>query len=189
MIAQRLPASMSLRLTKLWGSHNACQTRTHCSSGQGIVRPSLSGHRWVYGAPTVSERQPSSLPTHHPPPGTAADRPLGRNDDLRNGAPRRVPTSLQPDTALRRVGLGRSGSVDRAAQASVSRRRLEARCSPTKNPPCSGGFEQSMKPGNRSHPTKASSSLDAECGNRRPSFTTLTCKATRATSSTPLASE
>ncbi len=39
------------------------------------------------------------------------------------------------------------------------------------------------------HPTKASSSLDAERGSRRPSFATLTCKATRATSSTSFASE
>ena len=54
---------------------------------------------------------------------------------------RRVPTSLQPDPALRRVGPGRSGSVDRAAQASSSQRRLEARCPPTENPPCPGGFE------------------------------------------------
>lgn len=41
-----------------------------------------------------------------------------------------------------------------------------------------------MKPSSGSHPTKASSSLDTERGNRRPSFVTLTCKATRATSNT-----
>lgn len=35
------------------------------------------------------------------------------------------------------------------------------------------------------YPTKASSSSDAERGKRRPSFATLTCKATRATSVPP----
>jgi hypothetical protein len=40
-----------------------------------------------------------------------------------------------------RLGLGRSGSVDRGAQASPPRRHLEAGCPPTKNPPCPGGLE------------------------------------------------
>ncbi|SKC74660.1 hypothetical protein SAMN05446934_2833 [Paraburkholderia hospita] len=35
-----------------------------------------------------------------------------------------------------------------------------------------------------SYPNKASSSLDAEHGNRQPSIVMLTCKATRATSNT-----
>ncbi len=39
------------------------------------------------------------------------------------------------------------------------------------------------------HPIKASNSLNSERGSRRPSFATLTCKATRATSKTSLVSE
>src|SRR5690606_28340408 len=66
--------------------------------------PTPSGHGSLRGAAAVSEAETPSLSAHHPPQGTAADRSLGRNDDLRNGAPRRVPAPLQPDAALRRVG-------------------------------------------------------------------------------------
>lgn len=118
----------------------------------------------------------------------SADRPLGRNNDLRNGASRRISASPQPDAALRRVGLGRSGSLDRKAQASLSRRHLEAGRPSTKTPPCPGGVGRRMTPDNRAHLTKASSSLDAERDSRRPSFATLTCRATRATSNMALAS-
>ncbi|WP_368310508.1 helix-turn-helix transcriptional regulator [Luteibacter sp. CQ10] len=36
-------------------------------------------------------REAPSLPTRHPPPGTAADCSPDRNDDLRNGAPGEFP--------------------------------------------------------------------------------------------------
>jgi len=71
--------------------------------------------------------------------------PFGRNDDLRNGAPRRVPPALQSDAALRGVGPGRSGGLDRGAQASPSHQPRQAGCPPTKNPPCSGGFRPGVK--------------------------------------------
>jgi hypothetical protein len=54
---------------------------------------------------------------------------------------RRILAPLQPDAALRRVGLCRNGSVDRAAQAISLRQRFEPRCSPTKNQHCPGEFE------------------------------------------------
>ncbi len=41
-----------------------------------------------------------------------------------------------------------------------------------------------MRLGSESYPNKASSSFDAERSNRQPSIVALTCKATRATSST-----
>lgn len=148
----------------------------------------LAGNGSLRRSTSIFEAQSPSFSPHHPSPGPAANRSLGRDDDLRNGAPRRVPASIQPDAALRGVGLGRSGSVDRAAQASSSRQCLETGCPSTKNSPCSGGFERGMRPGSSSQPTKASSSLDAERGKRLPSFATLTRKATRATSSTSLVS-
>jgi hypothetical protein len=44
-----------------------------------------------------------------------------------------------------------------------------------------------MKPACDHQATKASNAFDAERDKRRPSFATLTCKATRATSRTSLA--
>lgn len=56
----------------------------------------------------------------------------------------RIPASLQSDASLRRVGPGRSGSLDRRTQTSPTRRQRETGCPPTKNPPRSGGFERRM---------------------------------------------
>ena len=181
--------------------HHVSMQRTHGVQGGTAIAniqrswhrrrpvPPLAGNGSLRGAAAISEAQSPSLPSHHPSPGTAADGPPGRNDDLRDGASRRVPPPLQSDASLRRVGLGRSGSVDRRTKAGSARRCLEAGCSPTKNSPYPGGFERGVRPSGGAYPTKASSAFDAERGNRRPSLATLTCKATRATSNTSLASE
>jgi len=108
--------------------------------------PSRTGHGCLRGTAAVPEAQPPSFSAHHPPPRIAADRSPGRHDDLRNGAPRRVSTSLQPDATLRGMGFGRGGSLDRGTQTNPSCQRRQTRCPPTKNPPCSSGFGPGLKP-------------------------------------------
>ena len=81
---------------------------------------SLARHRSLRGPTPVSAAQPSPLSSHHPTSRTAPNRSPRRNDDLRNGTARRISPSLPPHLPLRRLGPGRSRSLDRRPQASLS---------------------------------------------------------------------
>lgn len=82
--------------------------------------------------PPVPCKVSFAFPSNYPPPGTPPDRSSGRDDDLRDGAARRISTSIRAHRSLRRVGLGRDRSLGRRAQTSISLRQRRqvnrARC-------------------------------------------------------------